>query len=143
MGFQPDGLLDIQDDRRNEIARLALRGELDLATAPKLDERLMRIEQDGMSAVLLDLRDLTFVDSTGLRTFLKAQLRAADNGHRFALVGASDQLRKLFEVTATQGIFDEQEGVRLLAQFTCSSPGSLVSAEWSSDGVSAEWRSDG
>jgi hypothetical protein len=40
--------------------------------------------------VLLDLRDLTFVDSTGLRTFLNAQRRAKDNGHRLALIGASD-----------------------------------------------------
>ena len=135
MGFQPgDGFL-IQDDRRNGVARLALRGELDLGTAPKLHEHLMLVEQDGVQAVLLDLRDLTFVDSTGLHTFLKAKSRAADNGHRFALVGANDQLRRILQVTATQEILNEHEGVQLLARFTeRSSPRTSVDTEWSSDG---------
>lgn len=94
----------------------------------------MLVEQDGVGAVLIDLRDVTFVDSTGLHTFLKAKSRAADNGHRFALVGANGQLKRILEVTATQGEFDEQEGVRLLARFTRSSPRTSVGAEWSSDG---------
>jgi hypothetical protein len=37
-------------------------------------------------------------------------------------------------VTATQGVLDEKEGVRLLAQFARSSPRTSVGAEWSSDG---------
>ena len=134
MGFHPGGLLGIQLDCRNGVARLARRGELDLATARKLEEHLMLVEQDGVGAVLLDLRDVTFIDSTGLHTFLKAKSRAAGNGHRFALVGANGQLKRILEVTATQGEFDEQEGVRLLAQFTRSSPRTSVGAEWSSDG---------
>jgi anti-sigma B factor antagonist len=117
MGFQPGSLFGIQEDRRNGVARLALRGELDLATALKLEGRLEQVEQDGVRAVLIDLRDLTFVDSTGLQAFLKARGRAADNGHRFALVGANEQVRKLLQLTATQGILEEQ-GVRLLARFT-------------------------
>lgn len=134
MGFHPGGVFGIHLDCRNGVARLALRGELDMATARKLEEHLMLVEQDGVGAVLLDLRDLTFVDSTGLHTFLKAKSRAADNGHRFALVGANGQLKRILEVTATQGEFDEQEGVRLLARFTRSSPRTSVGAEWSPDG---------
>jgi anti-sigma B factor antagonist len=133
MGFNPDDLFSIQVDCRNGVARLALRGELDMATARKLEEHLMEVEQDGVLAVLLDLRELTFVDSTGLHTFLKAKSRAADNGHRFALVGANDQLRRVLQVTATQGVLDEQEGVQLLARFTRSSPRTSVGAEGSAD----------
>lgn len=133
MGFQPDGLLDIQVDRRNGIVRLALRGELDLGTAPELETHLMRVEQDGVRAVVLDLHELTFVDSTGLHTFLKARSRAAESGRGFALVGANDQLRRILQVTAIQGILDEQEGLLLLARFTQTSRTS-AGAEWSSDG---------
>ena len=135
MGVPSGSLFGIQDDRRNEVARLALRGELDLATAPELDEHLMRVEQDGVRAVLLDLRDLTFVDSTGLRTFLGAQRRAEENGHRLALIGANDQLRKLLQITKTEHVVDEQEGVELLARFTQASPGlSRTSADGHPDG---------
>jgi anti-anti-sigma factor len=117
MGFHPGDVFRIQDERRNGVARLGLRGELDFATAPKLEEHLMLVEQEGVRAVLLDLRDLTFVDSVGLRTFLEAKIRAAENGHRFALVGANDQVKRILYVTAIQGILDEQEGVQLLARF--------------------------
>lgn len=133
MGFHPGDGFDIQDDRQNGVARLALRGELDIATAPVLQEHLILVEKDGVRAVVLDVRDLTFVDCTGLHTFLKARSRAADNGHRFAMVGAKDQLRRILDVTATQGVLDEQEGVQLLAGFTRSSPRTSVGAEWSSD----------
>lgn len=135
MGVPSGSLFDIQDDRRNEVARLALLGELDLATAPELDEHLVRVEQDGVRAVLLDLRDLTFVDSTGLRTFLEAQRRAAENGHRLVLIGANDQLRKLLQITKTEYVVDEQEGIQLLARFTQGSPGSSrTSADGHPDG---------
>lgn len=118
MGSQTSDLLKIQDDRRNGVARLALRGELDMGTAPDLEEHLKNVETDGVRAVLLDVRDLTFVDSCGLRTFLRAHSRAADNGHRFAVVGPNDQLRKLVEMTATQPVLDEHEGLALLGRFT-------------------------
>lgn len=118
---------------------MALRGELDMGTAPKLEEQLMLVEQDGVGAVVLDLRDLTFVDSTGLHAFLKAKSRAEENGHRLALVGANDQLRRLLRVTATEGMFDEHEGLRLLGLFTQSPSGPAppqmsVGLDGSSDG---------
>ena len=122
MGFHSGPPFHIQDDRRNGVARLALRGELDLATAPRLETHLTLVEQDGVDAIVLDLRDLTFVDSTGLHTFLKARGRAADNGHRFALVGANDQVRRLLQVTTTEEILDEHESLRLLHRFTQRAP---------------------
>src|SRR5262245_25148135 len=124
MGSQPAHQLSIQDDRQNGVARLALRGELDLTTAPELDGHLERVEQDGVQAVLLDLRDLTFVDSTGLHAFLNARSRAADNGHRFALVGANERIRKLLQLTAIRGMLEEH-GVSLLARFTQASSAPL------------------
>src|SRR5919197_2925709 len=64
--------LSIRTDRRNGVTRVALEGELDLATVPVLEEHLAAIEHDGMRALVLDLRDLTFVDSSGLHAFLNA-----------------------------------------------------------------------
>ena len=121
MGFHP-GPFEIQDDRQNEVVRLALRGELDIATAPILEEHLLRVETDGIRAVLLDLRDLTFVDSAGLRTFVNAQRRAKDNGHRIALIGPNNQFRKLLQITNTERVVDDQEGLRLLTRFTERAP---------------------
>ena len=55
----------------NGARRLALRGELDLGTAGRLEQALS--ESDG--AVVLDLRELTFMDSTGVRVLLEAAER--------------------------------------------------------------------
>ena len=59
---------DMTVERDERGARLTLRGELDLATAAQLEQALARAGDD----VLLDLRGLTFMDSTGVRVLLEA-----------------------------------------------------------------------
>ncbi len=56
----------VRDDHGN--SRLTLRGELDLATVPRLEQALAEAGDD----VVLDLRGLTFMDSTGVRVLLEA-----------------------------------------------------------------------
>jgi len=63
---------------------IAVRGELDLATAPQLEEALVPRLQDGGS-VLLDLRPLEFMDSTGVRVIVAAHHAAQDGGGHLAL----------------------------------------------------------
>jgi anti-anti-sigma factor len=101
---------------------VALRGELDLATVPSLEDHLWSLEGEGVKAIILDLRDLTFIDSTGLRALLVAWDHAANNGHRLAIVGASDDARKLLAVTGTERMLEEPEGVELLEWFTRGRP---------------------
>lgn len=78
-------------------AVLVLRGELDLATVPLLQEHLDRAMRSG-AAVLIDLAGLRFIDSSGLRVLLRAdrQLRAC-NG-QLALLGGSRAVYRIFEL---------------------------------------------
>jgi anti-anti-sigma factor len=115
MGFAPQLIARVES--RNGVARIALEGELDIATVPVLEDHLARSE-DGLVDIMLDLRDLTFVDCSGLHIFLAATERSQANGHRFILVGASPAARRLFELTGTQHLLDEQEAVSLLDRFT-------------------------
>ncbi len=57
---------------------LSVTGELDMATAPELEEAVERAQ--GGSAIIIDLRDLTFIDSSGIRTLLHVYA-AGQNGH--------------------------------------------------------------
>ena len=66
--------------------RIALRGELDLAHAYTFDEELRRVEEARPSCVVLDLRELRFLDSCGLARLLAARRRARKAGHRLLLV---------------------------------------------------------
>jgi anti-sigma B factor antagonist len=73
-------------------------GELDLATSPEL-ERLVLGRLDAGGAVVLDLRGLEFMDSSGLRLVVMADMRARETGRRFTLVRGGDTVHRVFEIT--------------------------------------------
>jgi anti-anti-sigma factor len=77
--------------------RLRVRGELDLATADVLADRLRRL-QDRRAAVLLDLDELAFMDATGLRVVLTAADTARNDGWAFTVTRGSARVRRLFDV---------------------------------------------
>ena len=81
-------------------------GELDLATAPALDEALARaFEAAGSGRVVLDLRGLEFIDSSGLRTLLTPRKQAEDAGARFSLVAGHRGLERTLEIAGVHGVF--------------------------------------
>jgi anti-anti-sigma factor len=75
---------------------IALQGELDMAGAATLEAELERLDSD---ALVLDLRGLTFMDSSGLRVLVVNAQRAQDRGRRFALVPGAAQVMRVFEIT--------------------------------------------
>jgi anti-anti-sigma factor len=82
------------------VAVVRLRGELDLASAAELGPELERLAvADGVEAAVLDLRDLEFMDSSGLRMVANSQLRFRDAGRRFALVPGREPVQRVFEIT--------------------------------------------
>ena len=113
----PASPFEVEVESRNGIARLALRGELDMQTVDRLSPCLERAEQEGTSEIVLDLRELTFVDSTGLRAFIKAWERAGMNGHRLLFVGVMGAARRLFEMTGTEFMLDERRSASTLDRF--------------------------
>lgn len=77
---------------------LTLRGELDLAAAPLLAAEIERAEGAERPIVVLDLAELEFIDSTGLRVILAARERAVECGREFAVTPGTPQVRRLFEI---------------------------------------------
>jgi anti-sigma B factor antagonist len=73
---------------------LTVTGDLDLATAPELRERLIGAIEAGATAIVVDLHGITFMDSCGLAALLHARARLASQG-RLALVLASDSYAHL------------------------------------------------
>ena len=73
-------------------------GEIDLATAPAVDKPLTAGLVDGFETVVLDLRQTTFIDSTGIAMVHKALGRARDNGRRFIVLPGPPTVHRVFEV---------------------------------------------
>ena len=83
---------------------VAVSGELDLRTSPELEERLASAFDAGAELVILDLRQIEFMDSTGLRVLLGAHQRASESGRRFALVRGADQVERVLTLTGVRDL---------------------------------------
>jgi anti-anti-sigma factor len=89
-----------------DLAVVTLSGELDLASSPALAEELERLATSGPTRVVLDLRELEFMDSTGLSTLAVAQAQLKQNGQRLTVVRGTAQVQRLLELT---GVADRLE----------------------------------
>jgi anti-sigma B factor antagonist len=89
----------IDVERDPDRVRVRPVGELDLATVPTLEQELARWRESGVGCVVLDLRGLTFMDSTGLSLTLRWALEASRDGFDFSLVRGEGAIRRLFELT--------------------------------------------
>ena len=81
----------------SQHAVLTLHGELDLSSCAALEEELGRV--DGLPLVVVDLRKLEFIDSTGLGVLVKTHQRMSDADSRLVLVDAEGQVRRLLALT--------------------------------------------
>lgn len=95
-------LLDIIEVRDAGSVRIRLRGELDLAGAPILSERLRGLYERG-EPVVLDLDELEFIDMSGLRVLLAASKEARRDGWSFAVTRGSAQVRRLIGLVRLDG----------------------------------------
>jgi len=84
---------------------LVLHGELDIATAPELVDMLHRLRRQG-HPVVLDLAEVTFMDSTGLTTLMDAHLAAEGNGWSFEIRRASSAVRRVFDLAGVGRLLD-------------------------------------
>jgi anti-sigma B factor antagonist len=86
-------------------ARVTLTGELDLLTAPELERALERIAIGGAERVVLDLRALAFLDSTGLALILRFSGRASEDGSVFELVRGRRGVQRVFAISGVEDQF--------------------------------------
>ncbi len=95
------GTEQLRVDSRTEKDRIviSLDGELDMASAPLLQAALENAETDAASVLVLDLRELRFMDSTGLRIILWAHERLHGRGQELALTTGSSQVQRLLSVS--------------------------------------------
>lgn len=92
--------LEFETTRNATVAVIAATGELDLSGATVLEAELDRVQEDPeLAIVVLDLRGLEFMDSSGLRLVVLADMRAREAGRRFVLVRGPETVHRVFEIT--------------------------------------------
>jgi anti-sigma B factor antagonist len=97
----------IATDRRDGRLVVTLQGELDVSGAPQLEEAVLPEVRDG-AHVVLDLRGLEFMDSSGVRVLVAAHATAQDGAGRFSVVpaAAGGPVQRVIEISGLEDILD-------------------------------------
>jgi anti-sigma B factor antagonist len=92
-------LLEVDTGERGGAVYVALRGELDLSTVDEAERALLEAERASPPLMLIDLSSLTFLDSTGLRAIVTADLRAREGDRRVVVVKGPETVHRVFTIT--------------------------------------------
>jgi anti-sigma B factor antagonist len=91
--------LEVQDLVAGGWHTLRLSGELDLASAALLEDAIQRIDMSAIAGTALDLRNVEFIDSTGVRAVVELHERCRQQRIEFRIIPGSAAVQRIFEVT--------------------------------------------
>lgn len=95
------GLNDVPIDERTHV--LAPRGEVDAVTAPQLGRRLLGLADEGKTRVVVDLSNVTFMDSTGIGVLLNALKQLTMKKGGLVLVCPTERILRPFQISGLVG----------------------------------------
>jgi anti-sigma B factor antagonist len=90
---------EVTSEDRGGAVHMRLSGELDISSATKVEDELARVEPGRPDVIVLDLRGLDFMDSTGLRLLIAADARAREEGRRLTIVKGPEPVQRVFRIT--------------------------------------------
>ncbi len=91
--------MDLQSMNVGGVAVVAVNGRVDSTTAPDLTRGLEGPVAGAAPKLVLDLSNIEYVSSAGLRVFLKTAKTVEDAGGKFALCGANDRVREILDIS--------------------------------------------
>ena len=91
-------------DLEHGVRTIAVRGELDLSTAPELEGPLDEVLGSDDGSVLIDLSGCEFIDSTGIALIVRAwqRLDGGENGRTLVICSGNEQVRRVLEITGLE-----------------------------------------
>src|SRR5437763_16964954 len=101
--------LDVTE--RDGFTVLAVRGEVDVYTAPRFRERLIELVSEGKHKIVIDLEGADFLDSTGLGVLVAGLKRLRSHAGDLLLVCTQSRILKLFEITGPTKVFSTFDSV--------------------------------
>jgi anti-sigma B factor antagonist len=100
-----NGKMEIGEEHRGDITIVEIRGRIDINAAISLGERLTALIKAGRNRVLVDLKDLAYINSAGLRALLIAGRLAVESKGALVLCSLSNEVHRLFDLGAFTDLF--------------------------------------
>lgn len=97
--------LDIRTERDGSMCAVALEGEVDVYTAPRLKEELVSVIDGGCSNIIVDMEQVGFIDSSGLGVLVSALRRAREREGVVRIVCTRENILKIFRITGLDKVF--------------------------------------
>ncbi|MFZ7943215.1 MULTISPECIES: anti-sigma factor antagonist [Bacillaceae] len=100
--------MNIKIDKQQNGEEIVVRvgGEIDAFTAPKLRDELASLAEGENQTIIVNLKDVSYLDSTGLGVFVGVFKQMKKNGGELQLVELSDRLKRLFQITGLSHIMN-------------------------------------
>lgn len=127
----------IEVSDRDGCVVVAVRGEVDLATAPALKSRLLDLVTAGVTEIVVDLSNTEFLDSTGLGAVVAAYKRVRAHDGHLKLVATSSRVKRVFEITNLDRVVPIVGSVEEACALTVEPEGEPVAGVDAVEGVEA------
>jgi anti-anti-sigma factor len=95
---------DLRSETRDENVLVRIRGDFDVQVAARATDALAELESGAPSSLVIDLRDVSFMDSSGMAVIAGAHARATAAGRRFAVVAPPAGVRHAFEISGLEEV---------------------------------------
>lgn len=102
--------MEINKAISNQNVIITLKGRLDTMTAPQLDDEVKGIDFDEVETVTLNLKDLEYISSSGLRVILALYKSLKSKGGNLKIVNVSNTIMELFSMTGMADYLDIEQG---------------------------------
>jgi anti-anti-sigma factor len=91
---------DLDSSQEGSMALISLSGEFDMSARQQFEDALREVDSSQTARVVIDLRNVRFIDSAGLQMILKGSSWCREHGLGFALVRGPENVQHLFELSA-------------------------------------------
>ena len=110
--------MKITEDRTADVLILGLSGKLDATTAKTFEDKILAEIESGYRRLMIDLSQLNYVSSAGLRVFLIAAKRLRSRDGRIALCSLQDHVQQVFDLSGFSSVLSiyssREEGIKAL-----------------------------
>ena len=97
--------MEIKEETRGKVKIVGLRGRLDANSFPAVEKQLQAVVDQGEKRLVLDLSELTYISSLGLRVFIAVAKEIQKANGKLALAGLNDHIYEIFKIARFTNIF--------------------------------------
>ncbi len=97
--------MQVDQSKNGEVTTLALTGRLDAATSGPAQDEILRVIEAGASKLIIDLANLDYVSSAGLRIFITAGKKVKAASGKLVFCNLQDYTKELFEIAGFNSLF--------------------------------------